>query len=342
MTQKPLILDWPHTDPFVKVDGIKPGFERFRKELIPEGNWLDANGVEVPVPTSRLQHWAVEHSRYVAAGNKVPAPVEHTFDPEKNRGYWDLLTVEENSRGTQSLFGYIDLPAGSNLARTQVSIWAEPDVQDGAGNKFSDVILHACFTDYPQIPGMDAAQRVVCSRPIKKEPSVPSFEDIAKSLNITPAEGESAEDAIKRLTAAGLAAASAGDEDEEDVEEPEEDADDGDQEDDEDVTGTGALEKQVAALSRQNRKMQIQQLQTEGYISPAQASELEKEFCGTALKLSSLSTDGFEQTLKVLRKGVKMSATPGRSRTTNQANANSSSGGKGKRLVDFVKGRKKD
>ena len=59
---------------------------RFVKDLIPAGTWYKGDTAH-EVPASRLHHWADTFNKMTAAGVKVPLPLGHTTDADKNRGY---------------------------------------------------------------------------------------------------------------------------------------------------------------------------------------------------------------------------------------------------------------
>src|SRR5690606_13600266 len=100
-------------------------------------------------------------------GIKIPLPVEHTFDPEKNRGYVVGAQLGKNSKGIPALFALIqfrDEQEGKKLAAsTDVSIFVPPDFTDGHGNKYPRPITHVALTSYPVVSGLDGFKAIAAS-----------------------------------------------------------------------------------------------------------------------------------------------------------------------------------
>lgn len=135
-----------------RTEGGQP-VRRFRKELIRSGKYVKAaDKLEFVVTPELLQHWSATFSRMKSAGVRVPVPVGHTEDAEKNRGWCVDMFVEG-----ESLIGAIDLVGedGIKLAgRSDVSIYCPVTLVDGHGTTYQRPITHVALCTDPVIPGL--------------------------------------------------------------------------------------------------------------------------------------------------------------------------------------------
>ncbi|MCC6320315.1 MAG: hypothetical protein IT438_02635 [Phycisphaerales bacterium] len=126
---------------------------RFVKDLIRAGTWYKGDTAH-QVPRERLDHWAATFGKMTEAGVKVPLPLGHTTDPERNRGYAVGMFVDDTD-GTPTLKAEVELIGDDALSlanRTEVSICAEPKLKAGNGAEFTDAITHIALVTDPVIP----------------------------------------------------------------------------------------------------------------------------------------------------------------------------------------------
>lgn len=149
-----------------KWDGLT-----FRKELIYEGSFVKkVPGKEAQhftVDEAKLNHWEHTGNRMVRNGVKVPVPVKHTDEPERNRARVLRYEVGVNDKGKNALYGVMrfrDHDAAKLAASTDVSIFVPEDsFTDGLGNKYTYAIKHVALTDYPVIPGLSDFKAIAAS-----------------------------------------------------------------------------------------------------------------------------------------------------------------------------------
>lgn len=277
------------------------GQPAFVKELIYAGKFRMGNGVEFEVDKPLLQHWASTFASMDQNGVKVPLPIEHTEDPEKNRGRVTGLYVENNSRGLPALFGKIQFRdnEAAELAKTaQVSIFSPPEFVDGKGNRYRRPIKHVALTDYPVIPALQGFQSIAASLvTTDTKDMIMPLKKLATSLGIQIQDETKLEETI----VASFKSAS------------------------ETIV---AKDKEIEALKakipvdpvavtvsaahrnmlRDNRDMKLSILVGKGLISPAVKEDLVKGFCtddSLTLALSSSgTTDPFDLVVAALSKNV--------------------------------------
>lgn len=106
-----------------------------------------------------------EHLDYFASSfsNRVPVPLEHTTDPDKNRGWVTGMEVEGDT-----LFGTFELSEmvqDPNIFDTSVYI----PIEDGRVQP----IEHVALTSYPVVDGLGKFESIACSLvPLKEEKSI--------------------------------------------------------------------------------------------------------------------------------------------------------------------------
>lgn len=168
-----IILKVPRTAKGVALESDKSGLI-FRKELIYEnvpGETFRKKTAEkdqtFTVDSDRLDYWADTGNTMIQNGVKVPVPLKHTDDPEKNRGQIVRFERGLNDDGREALFGVVkfrDQEAAKLAASTDVSIFV-PDkpVYDGLGREYIHPIRHVCCTDYPVIPKLGGFEAIAAS-----------------------------------------------------------------------------------------------------------------------------------------------------------------------------------
>lgn len=132
----------------------------FRKQLAYAGQF-EAKGKRFRLSNEQFTVWARNHELMRSRGVKVPLPVKHTTDPEKNRGEVLSLELGKDSKGRDALFfvgRFRDAEAAKLSATAGVSLYAVPKFKDGLGNEYTNVITHVALTDYPVLPDMEKWQ----------------------------------------------------------------------------------------------------------------------------------------------------------------------------------------
>ena len=170
----------PRTAPGLALGNDKTGLT-FRKELIyanlPGESFKKKTAdhdQEFTVDEDRLDHWCNVGNTMLHNGVKVPVPLKHTDEPEKNRGQVLRFERGTNEEGREALFGVIkfrDEEAAKLAASTDVSIFV-PDkpVYDGFGNEYVQPIRHVCCTDYPVIPKLGGFEAIAASLELSSKP----------------------------------------------------------------------------------------------------------------------------------------------------------------------------
>ena len=132
------------------------GGSYFWKEVLRVGSWTHPQtGRKVNVSSDRLDRIVGGTQEYLAAGNSVPFPKQHTLDPAKNWGFtrdierrgdeaWALIEVTDEDAATKSI--------GKTVQG--VSVMLERDVMEPvSGKKLPDCITHVAACLDPVVGG---------------------------------------------------------------------------------------------------------------------------------------------------------------------------------------------
>jgi hypothetical protein len=270
----------------------------YRKQLIYEGEFVTPKGQRIKVDRSLIDHWAKSHKELIAAGFTPPLPLEHTTDPEKNRGQVLAMEVGADEKGRYSLFGTVkfsDAEAEKLAARTNVSVYAPPEFKY-AGRKWSSPITHVALTNYPVVPSLGNFQTIAASlqgeikmafdwTPIQELLDLPEGTELTDETAVTVLT--MAIDALKK--AAG--------------EKPAEKKPDETPAPDKKPDPV-PLSASFVGILRDNRRMKLDALQQAGKLTKAARDKLEKQYLGDEALSLSLSSqtggDGFDQMVEVL------------------------------------------
>jgi hypothetical protein len=178
------------TGEFVLSDQKASGKTLYRKELIYPGKFWQLKGgrplFEFEVTDSDLDHWAKTFSEMTSAGHEVPVPVEHTTDPEANRGFVRKMAKEfDAEKKRNGLYGYVEFADGhENLAHTtNVSIHTKPEFKDTQGRVFDQPIKHVALTNYPLIPGLGKFKAIVASQ-VDSTENPAMMQELATALGV--------------------------------------------------------------------------------------------------------------------------------------------------------------
>ena len=131
-----------------------------------------------------------EHLSYFADSftNRIPVPLEHTTEPDQNRGWVTEMKVEEGV--LQGIFEFSDLVEDPNIFDTSVFI----PIEDGRAQP----IEHVALTSYPVVDGLGKFEAIACSLvPVKEKPIV---DLVALKANLQLSEDLTDENVVDVLT----------------------------------------------------------------------------------------------------------------------------------------------
>ena len=251
----------------------------FEKELIYVGEFGTEKKGYFTVDEPLIDHWVVESATMGAQGFKINLPIDHTLNPELNRGEVRRLYKKKNSKGKPALFGTIAF-ASEEYAKlaltTDVSIFCPPMYEMGNGYIALRPITHVALTDYPLVPGLEGFETIAASL---KEESMNILE-LAVALGLTPAEGaddkaiaEMIVEKFKELTK---------------TPEPSPDP------------NTDAVAASMLSILKKNREVEIDLAVMNRKLTPAEAKDYKSEFKVTTIAASL--TDGFDRTMALVNK----------------------------------------
>lgn len=144
------------------------GERRLAKDVIAAGRWHylveDPKTKKVTkqvldVPESRVDHWIADGNAMLAAGVKIPMPLDHDEnDSERNRGFVEHFEKHFDEKGVpwvRSVVTVPEVPGAEKIGTTirEVSARIVKRLVDGAGRVWTDVIRHISPCILPVIPG---------------------------------------------------------------------------------------------------------------------------------------------------------------------------------------------
>ena len=160
----------------------------YDKQHLYEGRFQQ-NSTQFDITEDALYHFAAETNRYIDSGNKVNLPLEHTVDPEKNRGHCFDFYVRRDSKNRLALFSKVQFrdEEAAKIARTaSTSIFSPPKFTDGSGNEFVRPIRHVALTDYPVVNSLDGFEVIAASLvvpPLPKKGKDMAILDLAAKID---------------------------------------------------------------------------------------------------------------------------------------------------------------
>ena len=270
---------------------------RFEKEVVYVGDFAKwgADGkleYEFSVDEADIDNWVAQHDAQIAAGLEVVMPVEHTTNPKARAADAISLIKRVDSKGRLGLFvlgEFKDHEHKKALAKSQVSLFSPPAYKHGS-SAFRRPIRHIAFTDNPVIGGLDKLQTIAASYVQEKT----EMRKLAESLGLTLSDDLTDDQIRDQITAyhAELAARAAKTAPVVDPVKPAAPA----------TPATPIAASTVAStpdpivlgLSRDNRRMKIQQLVSHRKATPAEATKLQERWAGESLSLSTESSEAFD------------------------------------------------
>jgi len=187
--------------PYVQLADDKDGLT-FQKEALYADTFKlpGESGPEFSVDSVALNHFVNETQRMMDNGVKVPIPIEHTTDPEKNRGFLTGLKIGTRTDGRPNLIlkmKFNDEQAVKTAKASDVSIYSPPKYTDGKGNTYVRPIKHVALTNYPVIPGLDGFTPIAASLvepELEKEDMLMSLKDLAANIGLKLSDADSNDD----------------------------------------------------------------------------------------------------------------------------------------------------
>lgn len=280
----------------------------FEKEHAYVGKFQKGDEPEFELTEEAIRHFAKESQRYIDNGNQCNLPVEHTTDPEKNRGKnlkWYPKTDSKGRLGLFSLVEFRDAEAAKLAKTAQTSIFCPPKHKDGAKNVYVRAVRHTALTDYPVLPGLDNFTPIAASlvepvepvKPPKKEERTMPIKSLAANIGLQLSEDvlkdeeltlSEVEKTIKGLQSQVLELS------EYKKKNPP-------------VTPPAdpvRVSKAQVDMLRENRELKLSQLVKDGKILTCVAEKMKSTFCGElslSLCLSEDKEDNFNAIIDALR-----------------------------------------
>lgn len=137
------------------------------------------------VTEHRMNQWIGKFNAMLAAGEEIPAPVDHSMKATDNVGFIVAAKrVGDRLRLTYQVIG----EDGVKLAlRNRASIFVHPQVIDGKGRNWGEAIVHSAFTPYPVVGGMGEFKPIAASRgPANEVPLILARVEGQSSMTLTP------------------------------------------------------------------------------------------------------------------------------------------------------------
>lgn len=126
----------------------------WKKAILKTGEFeKSSTGEEFEIDLSFLEHLQTTFQKWTEAGHRVPIPVEHTTNPEKNRGFAKGLKIEGDT-----LYSFMEFPRDYDPSLMDVSIHV-PVEERG----FKRPLSHIALTSYPVIPGLGRFEAISAS-----------------------------------------------------------------------------------------------------------------------------------------------------------------------------------
>jgi hypothetical protein len=227
------------------------------------------------VEESDIDNWIEQHNQQIAAGLEVAMPVEHTTDPLRKGATALQLVKKPDSKGRTALFvlgEFVNEDRKKDLSKTQVSLFSPPEYKHG-DHVFRRPIRHIAFTDNPVIGDLDKLRTIAASCIQEKDMHL---RKLAESFGLTLSADQTDEQIAAAIEAhvnakPKVIAASV-----------------------ETTLTDDKPDPVVLSLSRDNRRMKIQQLVALRKATPAEAQNLEKRWAGETLSLSTESISAFD------------------------------------------------
>ena len=151
---------------------------RFAKEAIYAGQHFDGTR-NFTVTEDDIDHWVKSGKERLAAGVKTPLPINHTSDPEANRGWVDKFEKRTDETGRVSLYvgGTVrDEAAKATLKANDVSIFV-PVEHKTVGRTWKRPVAHVAITSTPRVKGLKEFELALSEPMIETADETPELGD---------------------------------------------------------------------------------------------------------------------------------------------------------------------
>lgn len=162
---------------------LSDGERRYKKPILRVGEFVkESEGVKFSITQEHLQFLKESFK------TRVPVPLEHTTDPDKNRGWVSDLEIENDV-----LFGVFELSEmieDPNIFDTSVYM----PIEEGR----LQPLKHVALTSYPVVDGLGKFEAIVASlTPTKEETEVAfNWKALGVALGLSDLTEENAEDKL--------------------------------------------------------------------------------------------------------------------------------------------------
>lgn len=159
---------------------------RYRKAILKVGQFRKPDGVEFELSADALKAMADTYSQMAHDGHKVPIPLGHTDEEDKNRGYVDKMEFADDMLFMEC--EAIGAEAIEQFEQSDCSCFIPPKWEDAEGREYIRPIRHVALTQYPVIPGLGKFEGIAASLvPPKKEENTMDLSKIQAALGLSEA-----------------------------------------------------------------------------------------------------------------------------------------------------------
>ena len=172
--------------------------KKYRKAILKTGNFVkEIDGekeLEFKLTEENLKAMAAVSTQYMKDGHKIPIPLGHTDDEDKNRGYVDAIVFDEKDQLLYMTAEAIGAKAIEQFEQSDCSCYIPPKWNDSEGREYIRPIRHVALTQYPVISGLGKFEAIAASLvPTRKETPM-KFDKIQAALSLSePLTEENAE-----------------------------------------------------------------------------------------------------------------------------------------------------
>jgi len=272
-----------HSPPGKFLGLSEGGRQLFRKPILRAGQFEKES-------EDALIEITQEHIDFLAGAfsHRIPVPLEHTEDPEKNRGW--VNRVEQEGEALYGVFEFSALIVDPNDFDTSVYI----PIKDGK----MQPIRHVALTSYPVVDGLGKFEAIACSLVSPKELITVEWEKVKAAAGLSSDLTD--ENAVEVLSAhyadlrAKLAALECSNAKLKEELPPKE--------------KQVVLSQKILKLAKDGREIKIKALK----LSKAVQDKLVATYCsdeGVALALSETAVDNFDEVISALEQNEPLDFT---------------------------------
>lgn len=265
-----------------EVDGKRV----YEKQVIYTGKFYHPLGkFWFSVNKQDLDLFEQETNRMLSDGVKVPLPVEHTENPEANRGWILSVKQRKDTKGRDScyvLVEFLNSEAEKNAEGSDVSIFAPRTLTQGNGKVYKQPFKHVALTNNPVVYDLEPWSVIAASMSPPKETSM-DIKKLLAALGLKDVEeGKEEEAALSAITKMQKELSSLKDKKETPPPKPDTKPDTKDK---------APIAASMLSMLRDNRQMKIERLVERGNVTTAVGQKLLGQFTSDEALSLSLSSD---------------------------------------------------